>query len=360
MLQVKGWLVTLLSLVCIIALLGFIKFTQIKAAIAFGESFPEASETVESMLIAESKWQANLQVVGEIKAQRSVELRNEFEGIITKVAFPSGGKVQQGDLLVQLDIAPELAELDAIYAEIDLAKLDVKRASDLLKVKASSRDQLDRANAQLAINQARAKALQANIDRKTIRAPFTGTTGIHDWEVGTYISANTLITRLTGDLTTVWVDFAIPQWQANIEMGSQVKISAPSMLTATMDATITAVNQQISAASRSAVVRAKLDNSTAQFKPGTVVGVLFPTEQVQTVYAVPNEALRFDSFGSFVFKLEKDDKGDFRAVRQAVKFAAREREMAMLISGVKPNDLIATIGSAKLSEGLLVYTTMGE
>ena len=209
MVQLKRWLITIFTLLCIVAILGFIKFTQIKAAIAFGESFPEPSETVVTMTVESSTWRPNLQVVGEVKAQRSVELRNEFEGIITRVEFPSGGQVEKGDLLVQLDVAPEIAQLEAINAEIELAKLDVKRFTDLLKVNASSRDQLDRANSQLLVNRARARALQASIDRKTIRAPFSGTTSIHDWEVGTYIAANSIVTSLVGDLSDVWVDFSV-------------------------------------------------------------------------------------------------------------------------------------------------------
>ncbi|WP_371194865.1 efflux RND transporter periplasmic adaptor subunit [Glaciecola sp. SC05] len=355
MVQFKRWMITIVSLLCIIGILGFIKYNQVMAGIAFGASFPEPSETVQTISVTPSVWRPSLRVIGEVKAQRSVELRNEFEGIITKVAFASGGKVSQGDLLVQLDIAPELAQLEAINAEIALAKLDVKRASDLLEVRASSREQLDRANSQLMINQARARALQANIDRKTIRAPFTGIASIHDWEVGTYIAANSVITTIVGDLSKVWVDFSIPQWQADITIGSEVKISSPELKNGLIPAKISAVNQQIASASRSVMVRAELDNTEQRFKPGSVVSVLFPIEQAQTVYAVPNEALRFDSFGSFVFKLVKDDKGDYRATRQPVSFAAREDKMALLTSGVTSTDVIATIGSAKLSEGLLVY-----
>jgi len=340
---------------CVVLILGFIKFTQIKAAIAFGASFPETSETVKTVQITASSWQKKLEVIGEIKAQRSVQLRNEFEGIITEVGFSSGGKIEQGDLLLQLDVAPELAQLDAIRAEIELAKLELKRASDLLEVRASSKEQLDRANAQLAISQAQASALQATIKRKTIRAPFAGTADIHDWEVGTYIPANTIITNLIGDLSAVWVDFFIPQWQANISIGSEIEITSPSLSSAAIPATIIAVNQQINAASRSVLVRAELDNAVASFKPGTVVSVLFPSGESKTVFPIPNEALRFDSFGSFVYKLKKDEKGDYRATRQAVKLASREGDIALLTSGVEPGDVIATVGSAKLFEGLLVY-----
>ncbi|MFC4701109.1 efflux RND transporter periplasmic adaptor subunit [Glaciecola siphonariae] len=356
MVQLKRWLLTLLMLVCIIAALGFVKFTQIKAAIAFGESFPEPSETVQTMQVSAAQWQPKLEVIGEIKAIRSVELRNEFEGIITKVAFPSGGRVNKGDLLVQLDIAPELAQLEAINAEIELAKLDVKRFSDLLEVRASSKDQFDRANSQLMVNRARARALQATIDRKTILAPFSGTTSIHDWEVGTYIAANSVITRLVGDLDSVWVDFSVPQWQSNIEIGSKVNVAAPSLINAPLEATISAVNQQIASGSRSVLVRAKLNNTIAKFKPGTIVKVLFPIDEYQQVFPIPNEALRFDTFGSYVYVLNKDDKGDYRAKRRPVSVVTRELDKAMVTQGIETGETIATVGSAKLSEGLLVFS----
>lgn len=353
MVQLKRWLITVFSLLAIIAILGFVKFTQIKAAIAFGESFPEPSETVKTTVIEASNWQPELKVVAQITAKRSVQLRNEVEGIITKVGFSSGAAVNQGDVLLQLDIATETAQLEAINAEIELAKLDVKRASDLLEVRASSRDQLDRANSQLAVNRARARSQQAIIDRKTVIAPFSGTTSIHDWEVGTYIEANTVITELVGDLSTVWVDFAIPQWHANIKIGEDVKVLVSDGMT--YIAKVSAINQQVSSASRAVQVRAALDNSQVALKPGMVVNVLLPIEQAITVYPVPNEALRFDSFGSYVFTLQKDENGDYRATRQPVKFAAREGRYALLTSGVETDDIVATVGSSKLQAGKLAY-----
>ncbi|WP_395339751.1 efflux RND transporter periplasmic adaptor subunit [Ningiella sp. W23] len=356
MLQFKRWLITLITLIAIVAALGFVKFTQIKAAIAFGESFPEPSETVEVIEASYSSWQKNIEVIGEVRATRSVELRNEFEGIISKVAFESGADVNQGDLLIQFDIAPELAELEAIEAEIELTKLDVKRFSDLLEVRASSVDQLDRANSQLAVNRARAKALQATIDRKTILAPFSGKTSIHQWEVGTYISANSIITYLVGDLSQVWIDFSIPQWHADINIGSKISVQSPELLQEAQIASVIAVNQQISSTSRSVLVRAALDNVQAKLKPGSLVSVIMPIADPQQVIALPNEALRFDTFGSYVFVLQQDDAGNYRALRKPVRYVARERDTAMISSGIEDGDIVATVGSAKLTEGLLVNT----
>ncbi|MBT1451740.1 efflux RND transporter periplasmic adaptor subunit [Glaciecola sp. XM2] len=355
MIQLKRWFITLVLLFSVVAVLGFVKFTQIKAAIAFGESIPGPSATVEVINASTELWQPKLEVVGEVRATRAVELRNEFEGIITKVAYASGGSVKQGDLLVQLDVAPELAQLDAINAEIELAKLDVKRFADLLEVRASSRDQYDRAISQLAVNEALARALQANIDRKTIRAPFSGTVSIHDWEVGTYIPANSVITNLVGDLSSVWVDFSVPQWYDNIALNSAVEVTEAKVNGRSTTATIKAINQQVNQASRSLLMRASFDNTGLGLKPGAMVKVFIPVDDAQPVFPIPNEGLRFDAFGAYVYTLELDEQGDYRAKRRPVTVSTREQDRAMVATGLSTGDVVATVGSAKLMEDMLTY-----
>ena len=345
------WLVTILCLLAVIATLGFIKYTQVQAAIAFGESFPETNETVEATNVNWTKWQPYVDLVGEIKAQQVVEVRNELEGIVTKVGFESGGAVKQGQVLLQFNIDEESAQLEALRAEIDLAKLDVKRFTDLLDARASSRDQLDRAKAQLAIAEARAKAIEATIAKKTLIAPFDGHSNIHDWQTGAYLSGNTLVTQITGDLEKVWVDFNIPQTYA--DMDTQKPIQVVSKAKATFDADIIALNQQFTDASRSIQARAVLNNPNKQLRPGTVITVRIPQGQAINVIKLPNPAIRYDAFGSYVNVLNKDEKGDYRASRKPVVVVSKQSEFSYVSSGIDANDLVATVGSAKLTPNML-------
>lgn len=357
MLQLKRWLITLISLLVIIVGLGFVKFSQIKAAIAFGASFPESSETVEAIETQWSSWQPMLTLVGEVKAQQNVDVRNEIEGILTKVNFGSGTKVNKGDILAQLNVDAEKAQLDAIKAEIDLAKLDVKRFEDLVKVKASSREQLDRATAQLAINRARARAVEATIAKKTLLAPFTGTTSIHDWQVGTYIQANTLLVNITGEYDAIWIDFNLPQIYANINIGSTLKVSASSLIDEPVDATLVALNQQLNTSSRSLLARAKVEMPPKALRPGVVVSVTFAIGAQVPAIAVPNEAIRYDSFGSFVYVLNKDDKDNYRASRVPVKVISKEVDTSFISNGLELGAIVATVGSAKLNHNMLTFVS---
>jgi membrane fusion protein (multidrug efflux system) len=363
MVQFKRWLITAISLLLIIAGLGFAKFTQIKAAIAFGESFPESNETVKAIQAEWSSFQPTVTVVGQIRSKLSVDIRNEVEGILTQVKVGSAAKVTKGDMLAQFNVDTESAQLDAVIAEINLAKLEVKRYADLVDVRASSKEQLDRANAQLAISKARARAIEATIAKKTLRAPFSGYTSIHDLQVGTYLPENTILFNITGDSKAVWVDFNLPQIYANISLGTTVNVNAKGMADMrasadkppTTSASIVALNQQLDTSSRALQARAEIVNPPANLIPGSIISLTLPSGDSFPAIALPNPAIRYDAFGSFVYVLNKDDEGNYRAARKPVKIASKEAQLTYILSGIDAGELIATVGSAKLFPNLLTY-----
>ncbi|MBF7073639.1 efflux RND transporter periplasmic adaptor subunit [Glaciecola sp. MH2013] len=355
----RRWLFTFLFCFMVVGFLGFIKFNQVMAAIAFGASFPEPSETVVSEVVEVSKWQDSLSLSGSIIPTRSLEVRNELEGIISFIGFPSGGRVNKGDTLIQMQVDDELAQLDAINAEIQIAELDLLRFEKLLEQRAGSRDQYERAKAQLAVSSARKRSLEAVIAKKTIVAPFDAKAGLHQLEVGAFISRNTLITKLTSSSNTVWVDFNVPQAYAAINAGDSVNVSSNIIGLASTPAVVKAVDQEISTLSRNIKVRAELTSSSPVLKPGMIVSVSLPIDGVKDVVRLPTKAIRYDAFGSYVFVLEKDDKGDFRAKRQVVTLIANEGQSSLLeLDGsLKPGDIVATQGSFKLRSGILTYTS---
>ena len=174
----KIWLFTAAFIVGLVLLLAVMKFLQIKAAIEFGESFPESSETVETIVATSQMWSPAITVTGEVRAERELDLNTELPGVIERVGFAPGALVEQGSMLLQQDLRQHLAELQAAEAELALASADFERLSKLKNPDAVSRQQVDRAKAQLEIAQARKNGVQDIITRKTIRAPFTGFTSL--------------------------------------------------------------------------------------------------------------------------------------------------------------------------------------
>jgi membrane fusion protein (multidrug efflux system) len=354
------WLWTLLFCLVVVGVLGFVKFNQISAAIAFGESFPEPSETVNTVIAQQSDWQPTLTIMGEVVATQSVDIRNELAGMITKVGFTSGAKVQKGQLLLQLDIESEQAQSEALKAQVQINQLDVDRFAELIKSNASSLEQFDRASAQLAVAKANLRTLQTNIAKKTLTAPFDGVAGLHQIEVGAYLAANTRITRLVSANDEVWVDFFVPQEHQGIEVGSKIQLSSSSMLDNIYPANVIALSQEIETDSRNLQVRALWSKPPNNIKPGALVNVSLPISDILNVMRLPNVAIRYDAFGAYVFILNKDEKGAWRASRQAIKVQGNEDNYAIVSSGLKVNDTVATTGSSKLKSGLLVNVVNAE
>jgi membrane fusion protein (multidrug efflux system) len=353
--RLKPWQVVAAVCVGLVVVLGLIKFMQIRAAIAFGESFPEPSETVEIQTVKLSAWQAEISVVGEVRASREVMLRNEIEGVIAKIGFQAGGEVNAGDILLQLDIDEEQANLEAIAPQLRLAQLDLKRISGLVNRQAVSQQEADRAAAQLAIMQGQQAAVEAVIANKSVVAPFDGFAGLHDFEVGEFLSANTVITDLVGDLDTLWIDFSVPQRYSGLSSDTLIFVEAAELGTDRLSATISAVEPLISSQSRSLKVRAVFDNKKRLLKPGFIVNVFAPVDYVRQIVRLPNTAVRLDAFGTYVFVLSKDKANQWRASRRPVTVDAKQGYDSIISSGLQTGDVIATTGSFKLREGLLVY-----
>ncbi|MGB3620450.1 MAG: efflux RND transporter periplasmic adaptor subunit [Ketobacter sp.] len=357
--NLRKWGITLLSCIIVFAALAYFKVTEIRAAIAFGESFPEHSESVEEAVVQTVNFTPTIRVIGEMVAPQRLDLRNELAGEIAEVNFQSGATIAKGQVLLQLDTSVETANLEAAEARAELAQSVYKRSEDLFRSKAVSKDQLDRAKADLSTSVAEMEALKRTIEKKTLRSPFDGKAGLHDFEVGQFLMDNTFITTLISDKDFIWVDFKVPQFYRRLLPGTELEITtighANSRIQGT--ATVVAENTIIESINRSRTYRAKVPNADNQLTANTMVNVKVPVDDEEALLEIPSVSIQQDPLGQFVFLLveDKENKG-FRANRRQVKVKAIENEKAVIESGVKAGDLIAAAGAFKLHEGLLVFS----
>jgi membrane fusion protein (multidrug efflux system) len=347
--QFRKWLITIVVAAGIFASLGFIKFSQIQAAIAFGESFPEPSETVTQFTLQPTQYAQQYTVSGTILAPQQVVLTAEVGGIIDRVNFSSNAQVQSGDVFLQINAAQEVAELNATKAQIQLANVDVKRAQQLVEQRAIGQQQLDRAKAELAVAQAQAQAIQARIAKKQIKIPFNGRLGLHSLEVGQFVDANTPLVELVNVESGLWVDFALPlnkrDWLSQPISVIDGKVTVP--------ATVISESTSINSISRNLPIRAQLAN-LSQLIPGMIVQVQLQSPAVINAFELPNTALRYDALGSYVFVLTPDENGKLRAKREDVTVLSKGVHKSFIELSLPEDTKIANIGAFKLRNGILV------
>src|SRR5262245_9717046 len=183
----KRMIATLGVTLAILAGLGFVKFKQIQTAIAQGAAFQPPPEAVTTIVAKQEDWQTTLNAIGTAAAVQGVTVSADLPGTVEKIFFESGQAVGVGDILAVLDTRQERAQLAALEAQRELARLTFERMQGLLNERVISQAEFDRATAEFHQTDARVGEVRAVIDRKTIRAPFAGILGIRKVNLGQYL-----------------------------------------------------------------------------------------------------------------------------------------------------------------------------
>ncbi len=180
----KRVVLTFVGLILVIAGIGAIKVLQIGKMIDAGAKFAPPPETVTSAEVLAESWESALTAVGSLEAVQGVTVAAEMSGKVVKIAFEAGTKVNRGDLLVQQDTSSEKARLPGAEAAVDLAENNLERSRELLAGRIISQAEHDAAVATYRQALAEAENIRTIIEKKTIRAPFSGSLGIRQVNLG--------------------------------------------------------------------------------------------------------------------------------------------------------------------------------
>ena len=356
--HVLAWFFVVLAIAAITGGLGYYKYSEIQTAIAASQGTPEPSETVQSTRARAGAWTPTTRAIGSVVSLRYVEIKNEIAGVVAEIGFRSGDIVEQGALLVQLDARQEEAALAAAEADARLAKITLERRQGLRNSAAFNEQELDRSREEFAAAEARARNLAVVVDKKRITAPFRARVGITDLQPGAYLDIGTPIVRLEGVAKDAYVDFSLPQDSAvAIRKGTRVKLSGAAVPKGEMTAEIIAEDNAADGSNRAIGFRAVAPGFAEVFRPGTFVDVTVETAKPQSAVFVPLGAVRRSPNGQHVFVLVTEE-GKLRARMRTVTTGAVVGSDIAILKGLELGELIASFGSFKLREGLLVNTEL--
>jgi membrane fusion protein (multidrug efflux system) len=355
--HVMAWMAVILAIAGIAGGLGFYKYSEIQAGIAAGAMTPEPVEAVLSARARDGEWSATTRAIGSVVALRQVEIKNEIAGVIAEIGFKSGDVIEPGELLVQFDVRQEQAALAAAEADARLAKLTLDRRESLRSSAAFNQQEFDRAREEYAAATARAGNLSVIVDKKRITAPFRARVGIIDWQPGAYLDIGTLIVTLQGIAADAYVDFSLPQDNAAaVRPGTTVTLSGPAVPGGEAKADIIAEDNSADGSNRAIRFRAVAKGFGETLRPGSFVDVTVTTSEPQPTVLVPLASVRRSPNGQHVFVLVEEE-GKLRARMRTVTTGAVQGDEIVVHKGVAAGELIATSGSFKLRDGLLVDTS---
>jgi membrane fusion protein (multidrug efflux system) len=356
--MLKRMLVLVAATILIVAALGFVKFKQIQTAIAQGAAFQPPPSAVTTIVAARENWPATLSAVGTVAAVRGVTISADLPGVVDRIAFESGQSVRQGDVLAILDTRQERAQLAAVEAQQQLARVNFDRVQGLLNERVISRAEFDQATADHRQAEARSGEIRAAIDRKTIRAPFSGVLGIRHVNLGQYLSAGDALVTLEA-LNPIYVNFGVPQQTAGqMRPGRVVHAKVDDLAGADFTGRITAIDSVVDPTTRNVQVQATFANPRGTLRPGMFVQTEVVLGDAQSVVSVPASAISYAPYGDSVFvvvETKGEDGQTYKGVRQQfVKVGPTRGDQVGIVSGVTAGDEVVTSGVFKLRNGSAV------
>lgn len=354
LMNLKKWLITLVILAVAVFALFTYKSNLQSAQAAQGANMPEPASSVTAELTKEVVYQKRLKVSGEVQAFKQLTIANELAGKLMVLNAKSGGLVTKGQTLLELDHSDEDARLIAAKAQLVLNEQTLKRYIKLQKNKEISEELVDQAQASVEIAKSNVAVLTTAITKKKITAPFDARVGIHNLEVGQFLDKNNQILTLIGVNEFTWVDFYLPQAYQEISLGTEVEIT-PIGSSEQLTAEIIAINPQLSQHSRHLKYRAQISKAQLSLKPHTLLNISVPIGVAQTLVSVPDLAIVRDQLGNYIFVLEPEEAGAYRAKKVKVELADRNGDTVMIASGVSAGQLIATKGAFKLYPNKKVF-----
>jgi membrane fusion protein (multidrug efflux system) len=307
---------------------------------------------VEVATIVPQKLAGGLSTVGSLRADETVVMRPEVAGRIVRIHFTEGGNVVAGQPLFTLDSSLAQAALNEAAANLAIARSANSRAERLNKDRLIAGADYDLARAQVAVEQARVASAQATLAKLVLKAPFTGEVGLRNVAEGDVVSAGQELVTLVR-IDPMEIDFSLPESAlGQLHTGQRVSATVDAFAGDTFAGTIVAIDPVIDANTRSAHLRARIDNPDGRLRPGQ-----FAQLQVDTgtgaadALLVPEQALMQDGDTRYVFTVV-----DGKARRTEIKTGARVPGQVQVVAGLKAGDVVITAGQSKpmMGDGLPV------
>ncbi|EPV8514625.1 multidrug efflux RND transporter periplasmic adaptor subunit VmeC [Vibrio parahaemolyticus] len=344
----KKWILMLSIVLLLFGSVVTYRLIDIKQKMDAFASRPEPEFPVTVTEVKAVDWVPVIEAIGFIEPNQGVTVANETSGVIDKIAFESGTQVEAGQPLVLLDSEVEKANLKSSQAKLPAAEAKYKRYQGLFKKGSISKEAYDEAEANYYSLKADIESLKATIDRREVKAPFAGVVGIRNVYLGQYIQAGSDIVRLE-DSSVMRLRFTVPQTDiSRIKLDQEVDIFVDAYPDQPFKGSISAIEPAVNVQSGLIQVQADIPNSDGKLRSGMFARANIIMPKLANQVTLPQTAITFTLYGDNVYIVTEED-GEKRVKQHVVKVGERTKDIAHILDGVKPGDVVVTSGQVRLS-----------
>lgn len=294
----------------------------------------------------------SVNAIGTLLPYESIVIRPEVSGKIETIGFEEGQTVEKSQILITFDHRTQEAKVKNAQANF----VNAKQIMERLKAAkgSSSAQQLDAAEANLLKAEAELEMAQVELDRMTIKAPFSGRIGLRNFDVGSYVQTGIDLVNLM-NIDRLKLEFNLPEYLAHtIAVGQPVQFIVDNYPKKIFAGDVYALSPEIEKEGRSLVVRALYDNQDHVLLPGMFARISLRIPLGYNVIMIPEEALFSSEGKQFVYKVIQNENGELIAKLTEVMIGDRNSFSVEIIRGLEKGDIVVKAGQARISDGSLI------
>ncbi|GAB5376765.1 MAG: efflux RND transporter periplasmic adaptor subunit [Acuticoccus sp.] len=295
--------------------------------------------------------QTEVRSIGTGKAVRAVSVTTEVAGTVEEIHFSPNDAVARSAPLITLERMAQAIALRSAKANFDQQQATFERLNTLASrnSNAISSAQLEEAQATLAVAEADLAAAQFEVDRRVIDAPFDGTLGLSDLEVGDYLALGARVVDIY-DTSQLLVEFEVSETAASsVRPGLPLVLVTPSLIGRVFSGRVTAFDAAINADTRTLRVRATVENTDRVLLPGMTFNVSF-SSMATPLPVVPAVAIAWSAEGAAVWRVDADNMPE----RVPLVIRRRDGDRVWIEADLAEGDQIIVDGILKVRPGVPV------
>jgi len=339
---------------------------------------PIAVQVIRS---SEKTLEKRINLVGNLEAGSQVEIRSRFSGYIKSLPFDVGDRIEQGEVILELNdseirelvtkseaaLSVAKAQLKAQITSQELAQKAFQRLQVLQKSGVSTKQQMEEAQANLAIAQAQTELEQARVDQakadleqsrlrleeNKILAPTSGFLAERLVDIGDLAKPDVALMKIVNLDQVQTVVHIVEKDYEDVKEGQQAVITVDTFPDRKFTGHVKRKAPVLDPQTRTAAVHIEIPNKDFSLKPGmhARVHIVFEHRHKTKVLPIASLTRRKDGPGSAVFIIGGNPP---MTERRNIEVGISDGELVEILSGINSEDLVITLGNRMVDEGQTV------
>ena len=295
-----------------------------------------------------------LELQGSVKTKQNVLIYPEMQGTLKRVYVKEGQRVRKGQLLASIDDGGMSSQLQQLKTQAELARTTYDRQKRLWDQKIGSEIQYLQAKTNYEATESMVKQTQSQLDKSTIRAPFSGIIDDVIKDQGTVVSPSqgSAVFRIV-NLSNMYIEVDVPEsYLGAIKKGKEAKVYFP-ILGDTIMTKIRQTGNFINPNNRAFTVEIPVPNKNGAIKPNLTAKVSLNDYTNETAIIIPQSIISENAEGEqYVYVAKKTEKENEAVVsKHIITTGMIQGSIVEVLSGIVDGDQLIKEGARTVKDG---------